>query len=324
MIVVFGTNILDLFFHTADLPPKDQALHMDSHVSAPGGKGQNQAIACARAGAQVQFCGAVGDGGHGRQLYENLAANDVDVSAMKRLDAETGIAAIFVDDKDGTHRVVVSQAANKLAKQEWIKDKNLTPETIVLIQGEMVATENEALIVRAKKRGARTVMNMAPIVHMSETMLQNLDYLIVNEHEADGLGKQLGMDTEDKTLFAANLYAKYKLATIVTLGPQGAICCADQGLINVPPLKIKAVDTIGAGDAFVGYLCAGLDKGLPLTECLRQASIAGSLACTKIGAQTALPKPDEVAARLHEITVHAPVGDLTATQRRAATIAGPQ
>lgn len=304
MIIVFGSNILDIFFQTPDLPPKDTALHLHTHTSAAGGKGQNQAVACKRAGAQVLFCGAVGDGGHGRQLLKNLGKEGVETSALRALeDAETGMAVIFVDHTDGTHKVVVSQAANQLAKQEWIPDERIDAKSIVLVQGELPMQETEELIIRAKKKGARTVMNLAPVVPLSQTMLQNLDYIILNEHEADLLGKQLGMATDDKAVFAADLYAKYRLTTIVTLGPEGAICCADQGLITVSSLKIKPVDTIGAGDAFVGYLCAGLDKGLPLTECLRQAAVAGSLACTKIGAQTALPRPEEVQLRLNEIQV---------------------
>lgn len=305
MIVVFGSNIYDIFFDAADLPPKDQALHLTkTHQTAPGGKGANQAVACAAAGAKVRFCGAVGSGAHGRDLYTNMGTKGIDVSAMKMLeDARTGVAAIFVDEKDGTHKVVVSQGANKLAKQEWIEDESLKPGNTVLVQGELVMSETEALIVRAKKNGARTMMNLAPVVPLSETMLRNLDYLILNEHEADALGKQIGMETEDKTLFAANLYAKYKLTAIITLGPDGAICCTDQGLITVSALKVTPVDTIGAGDAFVGYFCAGLDKNLPLGDALRQAAVAGSLACTKIGAQTALPTPEEVAARIGEVQV---------------------
>lgn len=304
MIIVFGSNVLDLFFDLADLPPKDTAAHLDSHVEAPGGKGANQAVAAARAGAEVRFFGAVGDGGHGRQMYKNLATNKVDVSGLEVLEGiPSGLATIFVDDADGTHRVVVSQGANKRARQETISDKLLAADTIVLVQGELSMKETETLIARAHKNGSRSVMNLAPASEISEQALHDLDVMIVNEHEAEILGGRLGMQTEDKFTFATELYNRFKLTTIVTLGPDGAVCCGLEGLMTVSSLKIKAVDTIGAGDAFVGFLCAAMDKKLPMSEALKYAAVAGSLACTKIGAQVALPYADDVPPYLAQVSV---------------------
>lgn len=295
MITVFGSNVLDLFFATPDLPPHDTALHLDSHIEQPGGKGANQAVACAKAGSQVNFFGAVGDGGHGRQMYKNLASYGINVSGLRVLPDETsGLACIFIDDRDGTHKVVVSQGANKKIKAEWVPDSAIEKDSILLIQGEIIISETESLCARAKRNGATTVMNLAPVVGLSETMLKNLDYLIVNEHEAELLGKDVGIDATDKKDFARKMFEKYGVTIVATLGPDGAVCYNADGLISVSALKIKAIDTIGAGDAFVGYFCAALDQKKPLPDALREASIAGSLACTKVGAQTALPSVEEV------------------------------
>ena len=304
MITVFGSNVLDQFFQVADLPPHDTALHLDSHVEQPGGKGANQAVACAKAGAQVNFFGAVGDGGHGRQMYKNLASYGINVSGLKVLPDETsGLACIFVDPSDGTHKVVVSQGANKKIKAEWVPDSVIAAGSTLLMQGEIIIAETEALCLRAKKNGATTVINLAPVVTLSETFLQNLDFLIVNEHEADLLGKDIGVSAENKESFAIEMFKRYAVSTIVTLGGDGAICCHDGTLYTVSALKIKPVDTIGAGDAFVGYLCAALDRGESIEDALAAASVAGSLACTKIGAQTALPGVDEVAAQKAAVSV---------------------
>lgn len=304
MITVFGSNVLDLFFEVADLPPHDTALHLDSHIEQPGGKGANQAVACVKAGAQVNFFGAVGDGGHGRQMYKNLASYGINVSGLKVLpDQTSGLACIYVDAKDGTHRVVVSQGANRKIKQDWVPDEAIGQGSILLVQGEIKIEETEALCVRAKKNGAITVMNLAPVVGLSEVLLNNLDYLIVNEHEAELLGSQVGVDASDKMVFATDMYARYGVAMVITMGPEGAICCCKEGIISVSALKVKAIDTIGAGDAFVGYFCAAMDKGRPLNEALRNASIAGSLACTKIGAQSAIPAPSEVENYVEQIYV---------------------
>lgn len=303
MIIVFGSNVLDLFFQLADLPPRDSAFHLKTHVEQPGGKGANQAIAAARAGSEVRFFGALGEGGHGRQMYKNLAANNVDVSGIQFLPIPSGLATIFVDKTDGTHRVVVSQGANLEARQDTVPEKLLTPETTVLVQGELPMEETEALIARAAEKGCRVVINLAPASPLSEKALHDLNVIILNEYEADTLAGQHGMDSKDKAAFVKDMFDRFDLVTIVTLGPDGAVCCSEDGVVRVAPLKITPVDTIGAGDAFVGYLTAMLDQGKPFAEALKYASVAGSLTCTKIGAQTALPLKKEVEGMVSQIAV---------------------
>ncbi|MCB9988426.1 MAG: ribokinase [Rhodospirillales bacterium] len=303
MIIVFGSNVLDQFFQLADLPPKDTAIHLETHHEAPGGKGANQAIAAARAGADVKFYGALGQGGHGRQLFKNLAAHEVDVSGIEFLDMPSGMAVIFVDETDGTHRVVVSHGANLKARESTIPDKELNNDTTVLVQAELPLVETESLVRRAKSKGARTIMNLAPANPLSEDALRHLDFLIMNEHEADGLGETLGLDTKDKFAFARSLHDKFGTTVIITLGPDGTIACTDEGLLSVPALKVKPIDTIGAGDAFCGYFAAALDQGLSLDEALRRASVAGSLACTRIGAQSALPPAKDVDMYAADISI---------------------
>ena len=307
MIVVFGSNVLDIFFELENLPPKDTAKFLDSHQEAAGGKGSNQAVAAARAGSEVRFYGALGEGGHGRQMYKSLAKNGIDVSGIEFLEMPSGLATIFVDDTDGTHRIVVSQGANLKARQETLPDKILEKKNVtLLVQGELPIQETEDLIVRAKSKNVRTVMNFAPATAtLTKRLLDNLDIIIVNEHEASLLAQSLGMDAQDKQKFAQELYKKYDLISIVTLGPDGSIMCTENGLSSVPSLKIQPVDTVGAGDAHAGYFCAALDQGEDIESALKWASVAGSLACTKVGAQTALPNKEEVADHITDITLKA-------------------
>ncbi len=305
MIVVFGSNVLDIFFHQADLPPHDQVIFLDRHDEAPGGKGANQAVAAARAGSVVKFYGALGDGGHGRQMYKNLAVNNVDVSGVKMLeDVPSGLATIFINDADGKHKIVVSQGANLLAKQDTIPDSVLTKDTTVLVQGELPMKETEELILRAKAKGARTVMNFAPADKpLSAELLKNLDVIILNEHEADAVGKMFSMQTHDKTAFSQELHNSFNIVTVVTMGGIGSIVTSNEGTYMVSPLKIKPIDTVGAGDAYTGYLTAALDQGKSLEDAFKEASVAGSLACTKVGAQTALPMRAEVDQYLAQINI---------------------
>ncbi|MEM7618144.1 MAG: ribokinase [Pseudomonadota bacterium] len=295
MIIVFGSNVLDLFFQQPDLPPKDKALFLDGHVEQPGGKGANQAIAAARAGATVRFYGALGEGGHGRQMYKNLAQNGVDISGVEFLDMPSGLATIFVDESDGTHRIVVSQGANLKARQETIPDDQLNNQTILLVQGELPIAETAKLIKRTKQAGGKTVMNFAPATQpLSEELLNDLDIIILNEYEAEALGNQHDLEITDKKKLAFNLSKRFSMITIITIGPEGSIVADQNDIINIPALDIEAVDTVGAGDAFSGYLCAALDRGEPLESAVREASVAGSITCTKIGAQTSLPDKAEV------------------------------
>lgn len=303
MIIVFGSNVLDLFFQQADLPPKDKALFVDGHVEQPGGKGANQAIAAARAGATVRFYGALGEGGHGRQMYKNLAKNNIDISGIKFFDMPSGLATIFVDESDGTHRIVVSQGANKFAIQDFVPDNVITPETILLVQGELDIDQTATLIERVKKAGGRSVMNFAPAIQpLSEALLHNLDVIILNEYEAEAVGAQHQIPTEDKNALAQNIQKKFNLTTIITMGPAGCITATADNFFVTPALKIKPIDTVGAGDAFTGYICAALDRGATLQQAVQEASIAGSLTCTKIGAQTALPHRADVEHEMKKLT----------------------
>ena len=295
MIVVFGSNVLDLFFQQADLPPKDKALFLENHIEQPGGKGANQAIAAARAGSQVAFYGALGEGGHGRQMYKNLARNGIDISGIQFFDMPSGLATIFVDSSDGTHRIVVSQGANLEAKQDFIPDNVLNKDTIILVQGELPIEETQTLIQRVKKAGGRSVMNFAPAIQpLSENLLKDLSVIILNEYEAEALGQQYAMNISNKKQLAQDIHQKFSLTTIITLGGDGAITAAKDIVFKTPALNITPIDTVGAGDAFTGYICAALDRGETIENAVYEASIAGSLTCLKIGAQTALPFKEDV------------------------------
>ena len=295
MIIVFGSNVLDLFFQQANLPPKDKALFIDSHIEQPGGKGANQAIAAARAGSDVKFYGALGEGGHGRQMYKNLAKNGIDISGIKFFDTPSGLATIFVDESDGTHRLLVSQGANLLAKQDLVPDDVINEETILLVQGELPIKETEELIIRVKKSGGRSVMNFAPAIQpLSESLLQDLSIIVLNEYEAEALGKQYNMEVSNKEELAQNIQKKFSLTTIITLGGDGSITATEDQFFVTPAMNIKPVDTVGAGDAFTGYICAALDRGETIENAVYEAGIAGSLTCLKIGAQTALPHKEDV------------------------------
>ena len=294
MILVFGSLNIDLVFAVEALPRAGETVTARRFETLPGGKGANQATAAARAGAEVLMAGCVGDDGFGRSLLKALGGNGVDVRLVRRVSAATGCAVVAVDAK-GENQILVAGGANALARAADVPDALLGPRTTLLLEREVDALESAALARRAKRRGARVILNLAPMGPVPEELLAASDFLVVNEHEAATL---LGSATAVASAAAA-FTARRGITLIVTLGAEGAMAHSPDGSgLRVGALTVTPVDTTGAGDAFVGVLAAALDRGQALAEALRRASVAGALACLKEGAQSALPTAEEIEAAL--------------------------
>jgi len=308
-VIVFGSCILDMFFDVPDMGffvstgvGAEDALHFATHQQASGGKGANQAAAAAKAGAKVSFYGAVGEGAHARYLLESLRDLKVNISGVARTKAPTGVAVIF-NKPDGSHKVVVSHGANRLMKHSQVPDSKLNSNTICIFQAEADLKQNSTLMGRASKAGATVVLNVAPASNIPAKTLSYVDYLIVNRAEAETLAEHLGMAADDLGTFAEAMTRKFDLTIFITLGENGVLAAWRDGdhPVTVPSLKIKAVDTIGAGDAFVGAFVAALAEGADDELALRHGVVAGSLACTRIGAQSALPTAKEITKHLGKL-----------------------
>jgi ribokinase len=160
-----------------------------------------------------------------------------------------------------------------------VPDRVLGPQTVLVLQREVPDVENAALIRRARERGARIVMSLAPAGPIAPAQLRDIDFLIANEGEAATLGGD-----------AARVARQLRQGLVITRGAKGAVAYLTDGTtIMVPALTIDPVDTTGAGDTFAGVFAAGLDAGLPLDLALRRASVGAALACLAVGAQAAMP-----------------------------------
>lgn len=180
-----------------------------------------------------------------------------------------------MDDTTGKHRVVVSQGANAYATQAGIPDDLLTKDTVLLLQAELKLEETAKLMQRARARTCKSViLNLAPPKGLTAEMMSNIDILVMNEHEAVALGKHLGLPEQPFEDMAKTFNKLYGVTPMITLGEHGALAFDGTATHRVPALKIKAVDTLGAGDAFCGMLAACVDRGMPLPEAMRYASIA--------------------------------------------------
>lgn len=299
MVVVFGSINLDLVSRVERFPAPGETLIASSFATYPGGKGANQALAAARAGAHVRLYGAVGHDSFAEQALASLAAGKVDLTGVCRADAVTGCATVLVDAR-GENCIVVVPGANDHADPASVPGNLLTPETVVVLQQEVPAAANEALIRSAHAKGARIVLNAAPARPVPLDLLRWIDVLIVNEDEAAALAAPLGWPTAPSG-FATAAGGAGTLIVMVTLGEKGALCRLGTETRYVAAPAVAVVDTTGAGDAFVGALAAALDDDVEFADAPRRAVAAGSLACTTRGAQPALPHRAAIEALLPSV-----------------------
>lgn len=291
-LLVFGSVVADLVFPLAALPRPGETVLGTQMLALPGGKGANQAVAAAKDGARVAFAGAVGQDALAETALAGMVAAGVDLSRLARLPGATGCAAVCVDG-EGRNQIAVAAGANLGARAAQLADAALTAATWLLLQMEIPAAENAVLVARARARGARVLLNLAPAAAMPRDTLAALHLLIANEHEAAWLAAQCGTGTDSAALAAA-----LGCGVAVTLAERGAEATLAGETLRVPAFPVTVVDTVGAGDAWCGVLAAALDRGMPLAAAMRRASAAAALSCTRQGAAAAMPAATETDALL--------------------------
>ena len=303
MIIVFGSINIDLFFTARALPRPGETVLCPTYRSMPGGKGLNQAIAAARAagaGGRVRMAGRVGPDGFAALALDALDQAGVDRAAVAPCEQPTGCAAICVDATSENH-IMVGSGANRMVGADQVPDDWLGPEVTLILQMEVPLAENWRLVERARAAGARIILNLAPAQAAPGAALANLDYLIVNEIEAVMLARESGLAATDPSAAARALCARHEVTTIVSLGAAGAEAHEPDAAWTVGALAIEPVDTVAAGDAFVGAFATALDAGHDLPDALRRASVAGGLACLKAGAAPSLPFAKDIEMRLEQL-----------------------
>jgi len=277
-VLVFGSVNADLVFRLPALPTPGATVLAPGYALLPGGKGANQAVAAALDGAPTAFAGAVGEDALAEVALGGLRQAGVDLARLAWVSEPTACAAVQVDP-EGHNQIAVGSGANRLARAAQVEEAALTPATLLLLQMEVTAAEAARLIARARARGARILLNLAPAGPLPAEALAALDLLIANAHEAAWLAAGLGCAAD-----AAALSRALGIGVAVTLGEAGAEAAAASGAWRVPAFPVPATDTTGAGDAWCGVLAAALDRGLPMEPAMRRAAAAAAIACTRPGA----------------------------------------
>ncbi len=312
MIVVFGSINVDLLFAVESLPRAGETVLCPHYRAAAGGKGLNQAVAAGKARTDpsmpVRMVGCVGNDGFAETALRALEEAHVGTGGILRGDRPTGSAAVIVD-RAGENQITVASGANMELAPEALPDAWLGPETVLVLQMEVPLDSNRAVIERAKAQGARVVLNLAPAAALPAASIRALDLLVVNEIEVGMLARTLGENAASASArdAASALAKRYGVATIVSLGAAGACAFSPEGAWACGALPIQPVDTVGAGDAFVGGLALGLAARLALPDSLRRASVGAGLACTAVGAAQAMPDAAAIDARLGELAPPQPL-----------------
>ncbi len=279
-----GSANVDLVASVVRLPGPGETVLATGYQTNPGGKGRNQAVAAARAGADVAFVGAVGADPDGEALRASMRAEAIELADLATVEAPTGRALITVD-AGGENAIVVVAGANAELNAASVRDATelISTAGVVLAQLEVANAVVAEAFATARATGGTTVLNAAPARAVAP-LLALTDVLVVNEHEAALLSGHLVADAPAAEVAARALLAAGPSTVVVTLGAEGAVAVRAGEVVRQPAFAVPVVDTTGAGDAACGALAAALARGDGLSSAVARACAAGALATTELGA----------------------------------------
>lgn len=282
-VTVLGSLNLDVVIGVDAVPAAGETVLSSGQRQVPGGKGLNQAVACARAGAATAMVGAVGADEAAQLLLDTATKSGVDVTAVRREPGVSGTAWVMVQ-ADGDNAIVVDAAANGAVTSLRPTDLDTIRSGAMLVaQLETPLSAVQEAAAAGREAGARLVLNAAPARDLSDALLDLVDVLVVNEYEV------LHFNDDQRARVGA---------VVVTLGGDGARVVDADGERPVPGVSADVVDTTGAGDTFTGYLAAALAAGSSLDDACARAVVAGALAVETSGATASIPAAAQVDERL--------------------------
>ena len=291
-ILAIGSINMDLVIRTPHYPQPGETVMGGSFQTFPGGKGANQSVAAARLGANVVLIGRVGKDGFGDALLQTIKNDGVDIRYIQR-DAimPTGVAFILVDNQDGQNVIVLAEGANgNISTEDVFKHQEVFEDAKVLMMNfECPLPALEKAIHLAKQKNIPVVLNPAPYHPFPAAMLAQIDYLITNQIEISQLLGANQMIEDIQQIVEAVREHKQLNNVIITLGEKGALVIEKGNSTHIEAYKVTPVDTVAAGDAFIGAFSVAIAEGKPSITAACWGNAAGALAVTKRGAQPSLP-----------------------------------
>ena len=286
-IAVVGSANIDLTTFTNQFPKPGETIFGQKFDLGFGGKGANQAVAARLCGAEVFMVARVGSDLFGPATIENFRKQGIDTTHVKQVEGlSSGVAPIFVDP-NGQNRILVVKGANDALKPA---DVDAAAETLksadcIVLQFEVPVATVYYTIEFARKHGIRCILNPAPAQPVDLSALKDLDYFVPNETEAETITGSPVKNVEDAKKCVEKLVAGGIRRVIITLGANGSLLAGRDGSEHVPPFAVNAVDSTGAGDAFIGSFAVFLGEGVPEKEAVRRANLYAGLSTTGVGTQ---------------------------------------
>jgi ribokinase len=300
-ILVVGSTNMDLVVRTPRMPVAGETVIGEGFSTVRGGKGANQAVACARLGAETCMLGCIGQDAFGDQLAAGLKRDGVRCDYLRRHpSAPSGIAMIMID-ASGENSIVVAPGANmEITPADVAALPGLAGFDAMLLQLEVPMTVVSAALAAGRQAGVLTVLDAGPPQALPPEVLRNADVLSPNETEARTiLGEPVDADLAPEAM-ADRLIASGARGVVLKLGAEGALVAMPETLERVPAFPVEPVDTTGAGDAFTAALAVSLAEGRETVAATRTAAAAGALAATVFGAAPSMPTRERLEAFLRE------------------------
>ena len=299
-VCVVGSINTDFTFRTPRLPRGGETLEGTSFQLGYGGKGANQAVMAARLGAAVAMVARVGRDTFGDQSLANLRKEAIDVTHVRVDDTvSSGVAAVIVDAA-GQNSIIVVPGANAALRPEHVQQAGtaIRSSQAVVCQLEVpIETVLESFRI-AKAAGVRTILNPAPPASLPDELLRLTDICVPNETELAALTGQTAATKDDAIRAGRSVLERGPRIVVITLGAAGALIVDGDGIAHLPAASVVALDTAGAGDAFIGTLAVLISAGMPLPAAVHKANAVAALSVTRPGTQASFPTREEVRALL--------------------------
>ena len=289
-VIVFGGINMDLFAYIPRSTREGETITASSIEFYLGGKGANQAVAASRLGAEVAFVGTVGKDEFGEKLIRMISSENIDTSLINSKAGQSGTALINVLE-NSNNEVISYPGTNQLTQHTYIDEGSLSEAEIIICQMEVNEEETFNLFKRAKQKNCKTILNLAPYKKIRSEILTLTDVLIVNETEFSELsGIELNLINEDINIDIINSPESLKsIDLIVTLGKRGVLIFSKGNKTFIAAEQVKAIDTVGAGDCFVGAMSYGILNGKDLLAASKFANKVASISVSKKGAAASMP-----------------------------------
>lgn len=296
-ILVVGSINMDLVVRAGRMPLPGETIIGEDFKTSPGGKGANQAVAAARLGANCSMIGRVGWDAFGQKLLEQLSENGVNTQNVIITPKQSSGTAIIIVDGKGENSIVVASGANSMLTPDDIfsREECFTHSPVVLMQLELPLPTIRATIDIAKRHNCRVILDPAPAPRSMPPELYNVSVISPNAGEAEMLTGTLAIEERVDKQVASELIARGAETAVLKLGARGSLVVTSDGhFYRIPSYKVDVVDTTAAGDAFTAALGVAIARGMHIRQAARFANAAGALACTRFGAQQAMPTANEV------------------------------